>query len=98
MLKRTIPLELIFWISALVLLATAKPGGAHFTLCPLANLGVTSCPGCGLGRAITYLFHGDLQQSWKLHRFALPALFTLASRIFQLSHQFLLSLNHKNKD
>lgn len=90
---RTLPIELIFWISALTLLAFAQPGSAHFTLCPLANLGINWCPGCGLGRSITYLFHGDFKQSWQLHWLAIPALGILAYRIFQLSHQFILSLN-----
>lgn len=89
----TLPIELIFWISALILLALAQPGGAHFTLCPLANLGIEWCPGCGLGRSITYLFHGNFKQSWHLHWLAIPALGILAYRIFQLSRQFILSLN-----
>ena len=86
------PIELSFWITALVLLALAEPGSHHYTLCPLANLGITWCPGCGLGRSITYLFHGYFIQSWQQHWFALPALAILSFRVFQLSRQFLLSL------
>jgi hypothetical protein len=80
-----IPIELIFWITALVILACSKvPEGTsaeHFTLCPLANLGFTWCPGCGIGRAITALFHGNLSLSFQLHWFALPALIILLYRI-----------------
>ncbi|MFM6975835.1 MAG: DUF2752 domain-containing protein [Sphingobacteriaceae bacterium] len=93
MIKKWPPLELPVWIGALLLLALARPGEHHFSLCPLANMGISWCLGCGLGRAITYLFHGDLYHSWKQHWFAVPALGILVFRIIGLSRQFLLSLN-----
>jgi hypothetical protein len=79
------PLELFFWTLALVLLATADPEAHHFTLCPLANLGLTWCPGCGLGRSITSLFHGDISASFAHHWFGIPAVLLIAHRIYQLS-------------
>jgi len=39
--------ELITWITALVILFVAVPEQAHFTLCPIYNLGFDFCPGCG---------------------------------------------------
>jgi len=93
--KKYLPLpELFFWIMALILLAISTPGANHFTLCPLANLGITWCPGCGLGRAITYAFHGDIKQAQALHWFVFPALAILLFRIAQLSKQFILSLKN----
>jgi hypothetical protein len=87
MLSR-IPLELIFWITALVLLALAKPelhgDEHHFTLCPLANMGIDWCPGCGIGRALTQLFHGNVAESIKLHWFGIPALLIIIYRIVVL--------------
>lgn len=82
---KSLPLELLFWITALVLLATADPHEHHFTLCPLANLGLTWCPGCGLGRSITSLFHGDVSASFSHHWFGIPALILICYRIYQLS-------------
>jgi len=83
------PIELVFWISALFLLATAAPHAeledAHFSLCPLAYMGFSWCPGCGLGRSITQLLHGDLVASFKLHSLGLPALLLIVYRIFTLS-------------
>ena len=80
-----IPIELIFWITALVVLASAKVdepnAAAHFSLCPLANLGLDWCPGCGIGRSITALFNGNLGLSFQLHWFGLPALAILLYRI-----------------
>lgn len=91
---KSVPLELVFWVLALVLLATADPHAHHFSLCPLANLGVTWCPGCGLGRSIISLFHGDVNASLTQHWFGIPALLTICYRIYQLSKQ----LFNKKKD
>ncbi|WP_199137919.1 DUF2752 domain-containing protein [Pedobacter sp. ASV12] len=84
---RSFPVELLFWVLALVLLATANPHEHHFSLCPLANLGITWCPGCGLGRSITALFHGDVNASLAQHWFGIPALLLIGYRIYQLSKQ-----------
>ncbi|RZK53444.1 MAG: DUF2752 domain-containing protein [Pedobacter sp.] len=84
---KSFPIELTFWILALVLLATANSHEHHFSLCPLANLGVTWCPGCGLGRSITALFHGDVSASFSHHWFGIPALILIGSRIYQLAKQ-----------
>lgn len=94
MKKRLPPFELFIWITALILLAISAPGANHFTVCPLANLGITWCPGCGLGRAITYVFHGEIKQALALHWFVFPALAILLFRIAQLSKQFILSLKN----
>lgn len=79
-----IPLELYFWITALVLLALANPNEHHFSLCPLANLGIEWCPGCGLGRSITAIFHGELKQSLSFHWFGIPALLLIVYRMITL--------------
>jgi hypothetical protein len=81
-----IPFELIFWMSALLMLGSGATDHAadHFTLCPLANLGFSWCPGCGIGRSITYLLHGNLMESFKYHWFGLPALLIICYRIFTL--------------
>ncbi len=83
------PWELIFWITGLTLLATAKPMGHdqvhHFTFCPLANLGLDWCPGCGLGRSITQLFHGNLKESFHQHWLGIPSVLIIGSRIVKLS-------------
>lgn len=88
-----VPLELLFWLTALVLLGFSEmePSGheLHFTLCPLANLGFEWCPGCGIGRAIAQLLHGNWQESLEQHWFGLPALLILLHRIVVLSRLFL---------
>jgi len=83
-----IPLELIFWIAAITFLAIAKPAAhpedIHFTFCPLANLGMDWCPGCGLGRAMTQVLHGNVRESFNYHWLGLPAVLIIGYRIVTL--------------
>ncbi|RAJ34278.1 uncharacterized protein DUF2752 [Pedobacter cryoconitis] len=83
-----LPLELVFWVTGIVLLAIAEPQGHnqvhHFTFCPLANLGLDWCPGCGMGRSITQLFHGNLEESFHQHWLGIPAVVIIGLRIITL--------------
>jgi hypothetical protein len=45
--------------------------------CPIFHVTGVPCPGCGLSRATSDLFHGDWQSSFRLHIFAPIFLFTL---------------------
>jgi hypothetical protein len=77
--------ELAFWIAALISLALADPTNqTHFTLCPFKLLGITWCPGCGLGHAISFLFHGDLKSSFHAHWLGVPAVVVILYRIYVL--------------
>ena len=45
----------------------------------------TTCPGCGVTRAIVRLAHGDWRGSWRIHRLGFPtALFILAQIPYRL--------------
>ncbi|WP_428328076.1 DUF2752 domain-containing protein [Mucilaginibacter sp.] len=78
--------ELCFWVTGLVLLAMANPTEqSHFTLCPLKLLGITWCPGCGLGHSISFLFHGDISRSFHAHWLGIPALLVILNRIYVLA-------------
>lgn len=85
---KRIPAELVLWIVALLLLALDEPRyhehSNHFSLCPLANLGISWCPGCGLGRSVTQLFHGNLEESFEQHWLGLPTLLILGYRVQSL--------------
>ncbi|MFN3800877.1 DUF2752 domain-containing protein [Belliella pelovolcani] len=82
---RKLPLELIFWIGALIGILRIDPyGPQHFSLCPLDNLGFTWCPGCGLGRAMSLLTKGDFQESWSMHPLAMFAFAVILFRIYEL--------------
>ena len=80
--------EIFIWSSALIYLAIFNhPDHNHFTICPIKNLGIDFCPGCGLGNSISYLFHGDFISSFNAHPFGIPALIILVSRIISLIKQ-----------
>jgi Protein of unknown function (DUF2752) len=83
MLKR-INIELIFWIVGLMYLAFMNPSETHFSLCPIKNLGFSFCPGCGLGHSISFLFHGQIQESFQHHPLGIFALAVIVWRIIQL--------------
>jgi len=78
-------LELIFWVAALLCLALTNPSSqSHFTLCPLKLMGLTWCPGCGLGHSMSYLFHGQVSASFHAHWLGIPAVGIILYRITQL--------------
>jgi hypothetical protein len=77
--------ELVFWVAALVSLAFANPAGpVHFSLCPLKAMGITWCPGCGLGHSISWLFRGNVRNSLQAHWLGIPALCIIPYRIYTL--------------
>jgi len=80
-----LPVELICWVSALTLLYFSNPHAHHFTLCPLENAGFDWCPGCGLGRSIALLMHGELEASLGMHWLGIPAFLVIIHRIYTLS-------------
>jgi len=86
------PLELLAWLTALLWLALFSRAEHHFTLCPFANIGIEWCPGCGFGRSLRHLLHGDLAASIQSHWFGVPGFLILLYRIYTLCCQFLLSL------
>ena len=90
---RRFPLELVCWTGGLLTLFFSEVSGdSHFTLCPLYNLGLDWCPGCGLGRSIASILKGDISASIKFHWFGIPALIILLHRIFYLFRNFRLTL------
>jgi len=81
--------ELTIWIVALICLALMNPANeGHFTLCPLKTMGVTWCPGCGLGHSISYLFHGNIKNSFHAHWLGIPVVIVLFYRIYTLIFLF----------
>ena len=80
--------ELFIWSAALFYLALFnQPGYSHFTICPLNNLDINFCPGCGLGNSISFLFHADVENSLAAHPFGIAALPILVLRILSLIKQ-----------
>ncbi len=76
--KIVIRFEVIFWVTALLLLACMKPDvDAHYSFCILKFIGFQKCPGCGLGHSISFLFHGDIRKSLDAHPLGIFALIVI---------------------
>jgi hypothetical protein len=84
------PLEAVFWSAGLIALAFYYPmEDQHVSFCLFKYLGFNFCPGCGLGRSISYLLHGDILSSLQSHPLGFIALLILLHRIFQLTRNFI---------
>jgi len=64
------------------LIFTLSPvSSEHITVCPFKVAGIDNCPGCGLGRSLIMLLHGDIIKSIEMHPLAVFALLLLIIRI-----------------
>ncbi|MBR9999301.1 MAG: DUF2752 domain-containing protein [Cyclobacteriaceae bacterium] len=84
------PIEAFTWISGLILLALYHPSeDQHISICLLKGIGFEFCPGCGLGRAVSSILHGEFYLSWQTHPLGFFALGVLLYRIFRLMKFFI---------
>jgi hypothetical protein len=89
---KIIGFEAFIWTSSLIYLAFfSSPDHTHFTICPLKNVGINFCPGCGLGHSITQIFNGEFVQSFYTHPLGFFALIIISYRIFSLIK---VNINH----
>ncbi|MDP2208845.1 MAG: DUF2752 domain-containing protein [Bacteroidota bacterium] len=94
--------EPIIWFVALLWLGLSDPhANTNFSLCPLKNTGINDCPGCGLGRSVSYALHGEFSQSFHIHFLGIPTIIILTFRVCSLlSTKFFNphSIHHKQKE
>ena len=89
--------EAVLWLIALLYLLVYNPfQQSEFSFCVLDNLGFEHCPGCGLGRSISYLLHGEIAAAWETHKMGMFALVAITFRIIQISVNQ-LRLRQKNQ-
>jgi hypothetical protein len=87
-LLKVVELEALLWTAGLVYLVTINPYQVQkFTFCPFHNLGIGFCPGCGLGRSIAFLLHGDLVHSLITHPLGIIAFILITLRIVKLTYR-----------
>lgn len=76
--------ELIFWITALILLFFLPGYKEGQSLCISTLLGLGKCPGCGIGHAIHDALHFRLTSSFQHHPMGIFAVIIIFIRIKQL--------------
>jgi hypothetical protein len=85
-----LPIEAFIWMAGLVILATLHPEeDQHISICFFNSMGFKFCPGCGLGRSLAFLMHGEIARSLQLHPLGPFALLVLLYRICQLMNRFI---------
>ena len=95
---KIVELEAVLWFAGLIYLLTVNPYEVQqFSFCPFHNLGITFCPGCGLGRSISFIYHGDLFHSLQTHPLGVIALILISIRIIKLSNKMYHNY-HKTKE
>lgn len=77
--------EALIWMGGLLYLALSNPSASdHFSFCVFRWLGFERCPGCGLGHSMSYLFQGDVYQSFQAHPLGVFAVAILSFRIVSI--------------
>jgi hypothetical protein len=74
--------EPIAWTVALLLLFFMDSLPATGSFCVFKLVGFNSCWGCGIGHAIHYALHLDLQRSFQEHIFGIPATIAIIYTIY----------------
>jgi hypothetical protein len=83
--SKVIGAEALIWMAAIIFLTLTVPSeSTHFTICPFSAMGIDFCPGCGLGRSVSFLLHGDITNSLSVHPLGIFALIVLTTRIISL--------------
>lgn len=94
------PWEAFIWIAGVAFVAIPDPAiDRSWSLCLFEVLGITgregllnSCPGCGLGHAVGYLFRGEFALSVDAHLLGLPAVIVLSGRSIGLLKTYSVSV------
>ena len=75
------PWEATLWIVGIMLVVIPDPSLERtWTLCIFDWIGLSFCPGCGLGHAVAYLFRGELMLSLQAHLLGIPVVVVLLGR------------------
>ena len=86
--QRFFNLEALLWITGLIYLSTIDLyQQGHFDFCLFKITGIEFCPGCGLGKSISMIFHGDIINSIKTHPIGIFAVIFIIKRIIELLYK-----------
>ncbi len=84
-------IEWIAFLSGLILMASMDPTVKGFSFCLFEQIGISFCPGEGLGHSIAWLFRGELNKSLNANLFGLLAVAVLSARILYIWKELLLN-------
>lgn len=83
---RIVDWEAVMWLAALFYLLFVNPYETQqFTFCPFHNAGIDFCPGCGMGRSISFFYHVDFTSSIETHPLGIAAFILISFRIYKLT-------------
>lgn len=78
-------IEFYFLFLGLVYLFFIDPSkNINLDLCLFQYFGWNNCPGCDLGKSLSFLLHGDINSSIQSHYFGIPALFIIIFRLVEI--------------
>ena len=77
-------LEWMVFFSGLILLATMDPTITGTSFCFFDFIGISFCPGEGLGHSIAYFFSGNLKSSFQANFMGPIAVLVLSARIITI--------------
>lgn len=88
------------WVAlslGLLLMAMMNPyTESGFTLCLFENIGITFCPGDGLGHSIAFLVRGEYASAMEANFMGPAAVLVIISRILYRLHDLFLKRNNKS--
>ena len=87
--RRHLPWLAIVPGTVLGILTMASPSDDGLTICPVALLTGTACPGCGMTRAMAWLLRGDLERAVGYHPLApIVLIIALVSSVWMLGRRY----------
>ncbi|GAB5408919.1 MAG: hypothetical protein BalsKO_12840 [Balneolaceae bacterium] len=87
--------EWVIFLLGLILMASMNPYSLGTSWCLIDFLGLTYCPGEGLGHSIAFLFRGDIINSFQANLIGPFVVIGLSFRILQIWKK-LLSKNNSD--
>jgi hypothetical protein len=87
--KKGFPWEGVVWFVGLIAVSVPDPTIERtWSLCLFDMLGITFCPGCGLGHAVAFLMRGEWALSFASHPLAIPTVAILVGRVVYLFFRY----------
>ncbi|CAN5356893.1 hypothetical protein BH09SUM1_BH09SUM1_27160 [soil metagenome] len=63
------PIAILGMIGLILGMFVLPPKGVHLQTCSMRKMTGLPCPGCGLTRSVTSIFHGKAKAAWELNPF-----------------------------